>query len=53
MITEKREIAVGQTILFEGEKHYVEDFDGSFYYLRDSDEPILHHTIVDVIKEDE
>lgn len=49
MSVEKREIAVGQTILVDEKEDYVEDFDGSFYFLRDSDEPILHHTLVDVV----
>jgi hypothetical protein len=53
MKTVQKEIQVGQTILLsDGNIDKVDDFDGSFYFLKNSDESILHHTIVDVVVEE-
>lgn len=53
MKTIKKEIELNQTILLkDGTVDFVEDYDGNFYFLENSDEPILPFTVVEVIVED-
>lgn len=50
MRTEKREIQVGQKIILaDGSIDRVDDFDGSFYYMENSDECFREFSIVNVV----